>query len=102
MIKVLVKRNNKQIKEIIISGHAMYDTLGKDIVCAAVSSIAITTINAILSLEDTISYKEDEGLLKINMIKDTEINEKLISNLLRMLNELSNQYPKNIEIRNED
>ena len=102
MIKVLVKRNNKQIKEIIISGHAMYDTLGKDIVCAAVSSIAITTINAILSLEDTISYKEDEGLLKINIIKDTEINEKLISNLLRMLNELSNQYPKNIEIRNED
>lgn len=102
MIKVLVKNNNKQIEEIVISGHALYDTLGKDIVCAAVSSIAITTVNAILSLEDTISYKEDEGLLKINIIKDTEINKKLLDNLLRMLNELSSQYPKNIEIRNED
>lgn len=101
MIKVKVK-NNKQIEEIIISGHALYDTLGKDIVCAAVSSMAITTVNAILSLEDTISYKEDEGLLKIKVIKDTEINQKILSNLIRMLNELSGQYPKNIEIRNED
>lgn len=102
MIKVLVKKNNKQIEEIIISGHALYDALGKDIVCAAVSSITITTINAILSLEDTISYEEDEGLLKIKIIKDTEINNKLLNNMLRMLNELSCQYPKNIEIRNED
>ena len=101
MIKVKVK-NNKQIEEIMISGHALYDTLGKDIVCAAVSSMAITTVNAILSLEDTISYKEDEGLLKIKVIKDTEINQKILGNLVRMLNELSNQYPKNIEIRNED
>ena len=101
MIKVKVK-NNKHIEEIIISGHALYDTLGKDIVCAAVSSMAITTVNAILSLEDTISYKEDEGLLKIKVIKDTEINQKILNNLIRMLNELSDQYPKNIEIRNED
>ena len=102
MIKVIVKRNNKQIQEMIISGHALYDTVGKDIVCAAVSSMAITTVNAILSLEETIKYQEDEGLLKISVIKGTDVNAKLLDNLNRMLKELMSQYPKNIEIRNED
>lgn len=102
MIKVKVKKNNNKIYELVINGHAGYDIRGKDIVCAAVSSIAITTINNIIALEDSIYYEENSGLLKIRVEKDTEINEKLLNNLVRMLNELSLQYPKNIEIRNED
>jgi uncharacterized protein YsxB (DUF464 family) len=75
---------------------------GKDIVCAAVSSIAITTINNIIALEDSIDYEENSGLLKIRVKGDTEVNNKLLNNLVRMLTELKSQYPKNIEIRNED
>ena len=79
-----------------------FDDFGKDIVCAAVSSMAITTINNIIALEDSIYYEENSGLLKIRVLKDTEINNKLLDNLVRMLTELKEQYPKNIEIRNED
>ena len=43
MIKVKISK-----KSIEISGHAKYAAHGKDIVCAAVSSITITTVNAIL------------------------------------------------------
>ena len=50
MIKVNVKINEDFIKEIKIKGHALYDDFGKDIVCAAASSIAITTVNAIESI----------------------------------------------------
>ena len=102
MIKVNVKKQNNKVYEIVIKGHAGYDEAGKDIVCAAVSSIAITTVNGIISLDESIDYEENSGLLKIRVLKDTEINEKLLNNLVNMLSELVSQYPKNIEIRNED
>lgn len=102
MIKVSFKKNNDKIYELVIRGHAGFDVYGKDIVCAAVSSIAITTVNNIIALEDSIYCEEDSGLLKIRVERDTEINGKLLNNLIRMLSELQQQYPKNIEIRNED
>ena len=46
MIKVDLTKENV----ITISGHANYDDKGKDIVCASVSSIVITTINAIIEI----------------------------------------------------
>lgn len=102
MIKVIVKKNNDKIYELVIKGHAGYDVSGKDIVCAAVSSMAITTVNNIIALDDSIYYEEDSGLLKIRVENDTEVNQKLLNNLIRMFEELKQQYPKNIEIRNED
>ena len=102
MIKVNVKRNDNKVYELVIKGHAGYDVRGKDIVCAAVSSMAITTINNIIALDDSIDYEENSGLLIIRVKRDTEVNNKLLDNLVRMLTELKNQYPKNIEIRNED
>ena len=102
MIKVNVKRQNNKVYEIVIKGHAEYDDYGKDIVCAAVSSMAICTVNGIIRLDDSIDYEENSGLLKIRVLKDTEINNKLLDNLVELLSELVSQYPENIEIRNED
>ena len=102
MIKVNVKRNDNKVYELVIKGHAGYDVYGKDIVCAAVSSMAITTVNNIIALDDSIDYEENSGLLIIRVKRDTEVNNKLLDNLVRMLTELKEQYPKNIEIRNED
>lgn len=103
MIKVNVKRNDNKVYELVIKGHADYDEYGKDIVCAAVSTMAITTVNNIVALDDdSINYEEHSGLLKIRVERDTEINQKLLDNLVRMLTEIKEQYPKNIEIRNED
>ena len=102
MIKVNVKYNNNKVYELVIKGHAGYDVHGKDIVCAAVSSMAITTINNIIALDDSIDYEENSGLLIIRVKRDTEVNNKLLDNLVRMLTELKEKYPKNIEIRNED
>ena len=102
MIKVSVNNINDKINELVIKGHAGYDVIGKDIVCAAVSSMAITTVNNIILLDDSIYYEENSGLLKIRVKNDTDINQKLLGNLIRMLSELESQYPKNIEIRNED
>ncbi len=98
MIKINISKENNIIKEITITGHAMYDDYGKDIVCSAVSTCIITTINAIVELDnsyiDVIENKE--FIIKIN--KTDKVCDTLIKNMLTILNELSEQYPKNIKI----
>ena len=96
MIKISIKEENKRIKKVEIKGHALYDDYGKDIVCAAVSSIVITTVNAILSIDkDAIKY--DEKVFLIEVLKDDEVVDKLLVNMINMLKELSEEYPKNIK-----
>ena len=97
MIKVNIKENNNKIERITIKGHALYDDLGKDIVCASVSSIVITTVNAIESISKD-SIKCDEKIFEINVLKDDETVQKLLINMINLLKELSEEYPKNIKV----
>jgi len=86
-------------KEIEIKGHALYDDYGKDIVCSAVSSIVITTVNGIISIdEDAILYQVSDGKIVIKIKKDDEITTKLIDNMIDLLKKLSSDYPDNIKI----
>ena len=95
MIKINISKD-----EITIKGHSGYSEAGSDIVCASVSSILITTVNALISIdEDCISYKEDDGYLNLKINKHNEIIDKLINNMINLLKELEEQYKKNIEIR---
>lgn len=99
MIKIDVKEINNEINHIKISGHAGYAESGYDIVCASVSSIAITTVNALLSInEDCLSYVEKDGLLEIDILKHDEIIDKILNNMLSMLKELSKEYKKYVKI----
>ena len=94
MIKVVLDNN-----KIIISGHAYYDDIGKDIVCASVSSIVITTINAILEIDgDSIFYEDLDNKILIEVLKEDKIVKKLINNMVFMLEGLEKDYPKNIKI----
>lgn len=97
MIKVSIKKTNS-INEIRIDGHSGYDEMGKDIVCAAVSSIVITTVNAILKIDEkSLEYVQDENLT-ITIKKHTKTIDLLIENMLDMLRELEEQYSENISI----
>ncbi len=94
MIKVII--NNKKIE---ITGHAGYDDYGKDIVCASVSSIVITTINACIEIDnESIFYLDSENKLVIEILKDDQVINKLINNMILMLESLEKDYPKNIKI----
>lgn len=78
----------------------MYDDYGKDIVCASVSSILITTVNACLSFDqEAISYEQEKDKFVLSIKKQSEITNKLIENMVRLLKELANDYPKNIRIQ---
>ena len=60
MINISIKKNNKQYQEFIFKGHALYDDYGKDIVCAGVSSVLITTVNAIIRYDEKAITKLNE------------------------------------------
>jgi len=102
MIKIRITKENEKVKEISIKGHANYDDYGKDIVCAGVSSILTTTVNAILSFEsDSISF-QDKNDFTLKVLKEDEITSKLIQNMLNLFYELQKSYPKNITIREDE
>ena len=94
---IIVENKNNIIS---ITGHSMYADFGKDIVCSAVSSIVITTINGIISINDkAISYKQNSDGIVIEIKNNDYITLKLITNMLELLTKLSKDYPKNIQIK---
>lgn len=101
MIKANFKRENDIISEIKISGHAMYDVHGKDIVCAGVSASLITSVNACLSFdENSIEYKEGNNFYLKNLKKD-DITNILLENLYKTLKEIEKTYKDNIKIKED-
>lgn len=95
MIKVSIKKDN-----ITINGHSGYDVRGKDIVCAGVSTLVTTTINAILRIDDkSIEYKVEDGYINISILKHDKYIDILIENMISLLKEMEAQYKKYIEIK---
>ena len=102
MIKIKLLKKDNNLNKIIIKGHAMYDDFGKDIVCAAVSSTVITSVNACLSIdENSIIYDDSNGLL-ITVKKDDIVTNKIMENMVSNLMELERAYPKNVQIKEEN
>ncbi|MFV0250118.1 MAG: ribosomal-processing cysteine protease Prp [Bacilli bacterium] len=99
MIKIDVKKNDNKINYISVRGHSGYDEYGKDIVCASASTIIITSVNAILRIdESSITYKQDEGFIDINILKHTKTIDILLTNMIELLQNLEQDYKKNIKI----
>lgn len=102
MIKINIKRQDNNIKEVIVIGHAKYDKYGKDIVCAAVSSTVITSINVIEKInENAIKYSKIKDELIIQILNNDDIVLKIIDNMIAMLYEIKEDYPKYIKINEE-
>ena len=91
MIKVSIEKEKETINKIVISGHAKYADYGKDIVCSACSSIAITTVNAILKINKKAITVTNDGDLVIDIIEHDDVTDKLIDNMIDLLEELESQ-----------
>lgn len=99
MIKIKVNYDENYINYFKVSGHANYDDYGKDIVCAAVSSIVITSCNLALKLDDkSLDVINKEGLIEAKVLVKNEIINKVFSNMIDMLKELETTYKNNVKI----
>jgi len=98
MIKVKVGKRN-----ILITGHAGYDEYGKDIVCAAVSSVVLCSVEAVASFDmNAIDVKEEQDRLEIIINKDDNVTRTLINNMINCLKEIEKKYSQNIKITNKE
>lgn len=93
MIKIL-----KSEKEIKIIGHAGYDEYGKDIVCSAVSTLIDTTISYFEELNKNFYYEVSNGYAKIKLGDDDIVANKIFKRMCNILKDLTEQYPRNIEM----
>ena len=99
MIKITTELENELIKNITVAGHAGFDRKGKDIVCASVSSMVLVSINACFSIDDKVlEVEENEAFIRVNKKYENVAVDKILLNLVRMLEELKESYPKNIQI----
>ncbi len=98
MIKIKIDYDENYVSKFKISGHSGYDIKGNDIVCAAVSSLVISSINLALRLnEKSVNVKLEDGLIDANiLIHDKVINEVFL-NMINMLEELQNDYKNNLK-----
>lgn len=100
MIKVKIEKEGINYKKISILGHAMYDDMGKDIVCSAVSSIVITTVNGVLSLDkNSLKYMVSKKGMTITINSHDRTTQILIRNMINLLKELKSNYKEYIEIK---
>ena len=85
MIKIDIDKN--KIKFI---GHSLPD------ICAAVSSVMYTSVNAILKYDkDSIDYKDENDEVIITIIKHDKIIDLLINNMIDMLNDIHSDLGDN-------
>ena len=100
MIHVKIEKKQAKYKKVTILGHAMYDDYGKDIVCAAASSIVITTVNGILALDKgSLSYMVSKKGMTIDIKNEDSTTQLLVGNMVSLLKELEQNYPTNIEVK---
>ena len=98
MIKVKVEKQDDQIKKVIIKGHSGYASRGHDIVCSSVSSVVITSVNAMLRFsKEAVKATHDEGLIEVEILKNTNEITILLENMLDLLKDLTVDYQKYIK-----
>ena len=97
MIQITVKRDrNKTVREIEINGHAGYAEYGQDVICAAVSALALNMANSVEAFtEDHFvgSVSEDGGSFRFSF-PDTISPESqlLMKSLILGLQNIRDEY----------
>ena len=85
MITFTVWKSGHQYKGFECAGHAGYAEEGSDIICAAVSALAVNTINAIEQFTEDpfeVEEAEDGGLLRIRFSEVPDEKTQLLMDSL--------------------
>ena len=82
MIKVIIKRDKDKVaKGIEIKGHAGYGEYGQDIICAAVSSLALNMANSVEEFTDDHfegSVSDDGGYFSFSFPDEVSSESQLL------------------------
>lgn len=94
MIAVEVRKDR-----ITVCGHAQYEASGKDIVCAGVTALVTTLIDAITALtEDKIQYEIMPGWADIHFRDLSEDSKLLVDSFFLGVCNIANEFPDHVRI----
>ena len=106
MITAVLFREGNDLTGCRIEGHSGWDNAGHDIVCAAVSILGCTCVNALESVCGVIpgitEYNEQKGVLAFELPEMTEADngkaQILMKALKQGLGDLTEAYPQNVTL----
>ena len=83
---------------IIVRGHSGYAEPGKDIVCAAISTLTEATYNYLIATDNKVASTDPdaEGLFIIRIDKLNKAGKKIIESFIQMVDDIASQYPENL------
>ncbi|MDD3747288.1 MAG: ribosomal-processing cysteine protease Prp [Anaerostipes sp.] len=94
MIEISIRKDG-----VTVSGHANYAPRGQDIVCAAVSTLALALIKSIENLtEDKIQYSISSGMVDIEYKNLSEKSKTLVDSFFVGVSMVSNDYPNHVRM----
>lgn len=83
-------------KKIIVEGHSGYETRGKDIVCAFISTLTYSTYNYLLDAGNDVEMEENDARIEIKINKLNDVGKRMIKSFHKMVKEVENDYKKYI------
>ncbi len=96
MISVKIFKHEDQYTGFVMDGHAKYGRFGKDIVCAAVSALVLTTVNSVENFtEDSFSgdASPDGGHISMEFEAPNSSDlQLLIKSMILGLSEIEKKY----------
>lgn len=101
MITVDVVRDNDGIVEVKMYGHSGYEDIGKDIVCAAASTLMTYSINLLERFDCDFEKEVDEKIPMMSIVIKIHDNSSsiVLNTLVDSLKDVSKGYKKFIKIK---
>ena len=104
MTTVTIFRQNGLITGFKATGHAGDNDIGKDIVCASVSTLtqsAMLGIIEVAELKPKVTKDDKAGRLELCLTENNDKAQTILRNMELALENLREQYPKHIQIKGE-
>ena len=98
MIKVLYDQKDKRYNYLNVKGHSEFEDSGKDLVCAAVSSIVFGFMNALDELNEDNYLKETVNEVEIIINNDNEKIQDYFELTMYQLKTIEESYSQYIKI----
>lgn len=96
---ITITGTGRDLRKISVEGHAGYDDSGKDIVCAAVSSLVFNTINSLKKFtEEEFEYLIEEDGIQIQRLGQNKDAGLLLASLELGLQSIYKEYSEYLEI----
>lgn len=82
-------------KQVIVKGHSGYDVVGKDIVCAAISTLTEATYNYLAAIGNRVRKVENEedAVFIINIDYISNSGRRILGSFIQMVDDIASQYP---------